>query len=215
MSGSTSTNGAAVVAHFKRTLMLSSGSGRKTETSMPFWWNGNIARVIWSPKTYASARMERTGLLYTSQNWRSWGANSGLVLSSSSVYFVLPIYQMMRLQLLASAMQRHREMQADAVEYAYLHHDPTDLMDTALASDLALDCECSVPAVWSRFRSSREGFIILPRNPSIPLLAGTSPTLIGHHILLNAHGSAGSTRLMTRREEPERVPTGSALSRHH
>jgi len=52
--------------------------------------------------------------------------------------FRLPIYQMMRLQLLASAMQRHREMQADTV--SVLHIAPrsnTDLIDPALASPCA------------------------------------------------------------------------------
>ena len=102
--------------------------------------------------------------------------------------FRLPIYQMMRLQLLASAMQRHREMQADTV--SVLHIAPrsnTDLMDTALASDLALDCECSVPAVWSRFVEPGR-FHHFATESLIPLLAGTSRTLIGRRILLNATG---------------------------
>ena len=52
----------------------------------------------------------------------------------------------------ASAMERHREMQADVV--SVLHIAPRsnmDLMDAALAAELAPDCECSVPAVWSGF----------------------------------------------------------------
>jgi len=106
--------------------------------------------------------------------------------------FRLPIYQMMRLQLLASAMQRHREMQADAV--SVLHIAPRsnkDLMDAGLASALAPDCECSVPAVWSHFVEPG-GFRHFATEDLIPLLTGANPGSDWALYLHKRYGALGS-----------------------
>jgi hypothetical protein len=89
--------------------------------------------------------------------------------------FRSPIDQLMRLQLLASAMERHREMEADIV--SVLHIAPrsnSDLINPALVTELATDCECSVPAVWGRFVAPGR-FHHLATEDLISKLAETSP----------------------------------------
>jgi hypothetical protein len=106
--------------------------------------------------------------------------------------FRLPIYQLMHLQLLASAMERHREMEADTV--SVLHIAPrsnTDLIDAALASDLAPDGECSVPAVWSRFVEPGK-FRHIDTEDLIPVLAETEPAWDWATYLCKRYGGLAS-----------------------
>lgn len=107
--------------------------------------------------------------------------------------FRLPIYQLMRLQLLASSMEREHEMGADIV--SVLHIAPrsnTDLIDPALAAELAPGAQCSVPDVWSRFVVPGR-FHHIALEDLVPLPVANAPESEWADYITSRYGGIGTT----------------------
>ena len=89
--------------------------------------------------------------------------------------FFDPFDQLMRLQLLASAMERAKEMAADCV--SVLHVSPRsngELLNEELVRNIAQNGECSVAGVWGKFTTSGR-FLCIALEELIPLVVASSP----------------------------------------
>ena len=107
--------------------------------------------------------------------------------------FFLPFYQLMRQQLLASAMERGREMDADIVSVLHIAPRANEgLLNLTLSEKLAHGV--TVGTVW-RTMAKPERFQSVPTEDLIPILTTTSADPVWSKYFDNRYGKSGKTEM--------------------